>query len=273
VPNLEEYRAGLTGEEDEQDAAVQEETEETEELELEEETEEQETEEEEQENEEPELPAKEQSAFVKRLEREREKLRASMEAELKEQYEQQLNPMRTFFDQLGLDPANAMQIVEDNKRRAEMQRIAEQNGWDEDETNFHFNQQKQLDEIQSLRVDVAINELASNPMYAGIKDMKPAILTKIKQSGGALTASEAYWAVGGQARAEQMKREAEARATIKQKEQKRTVQSDAPSAVSTEKALPSDILKVAREMGISEKEAKRLLSVPDNLEAYRKMKK
>lgn len=227
------------------------------------------------------LPEGQKTAFQKALEREKRKMQAERERERAE-LEQRYNPYKTFFDQLGIeDPTQAMQAVREQQERQRLQQQAQQYayeyGWDEQQAEQYIQQQmaqqKQQEELQDLRVSVQINELASNKDYVGIKDMKPQIKALILESGGRLTAEQAYWAIGGRERAAQMKREAEQREIAKRAKGSRTVQKDTPgSPTGGAKPLPDDVVAAAREAGISQDEARRLMEMPNDLEGYRKWK-
>ena len=88
------------------------------------------------------------------------------------------------------------------------------------------------------------------------------------------TAKEAYWAIGGEARAQQLKREAEQRAIVKKAQPKRTVQSDSATGdAGTLPALPSELEAQRKQMGLSHQEALDLLgSDYANIDDYRKQK-
>src|SRR5690606_38168433 len=116
-------------------------------------------------------------------------------------------------------------------------RLAEENGWDEDQAQWYVNeqrakleQQKQQKELQELRVQMQINRLRDNPDYAGISAMEKDIISKIDRTNGALTVEEAFWALGGPKRAEQIRLEAQMREQVKRQKQPRTVLTDAPTS-------------------------------------------
>lgn len=222
-----------------------------------------------------ELPEEQKTAFQKALEREKRKL-AEREEQLKQEYEQQYNPYKAFFDQLGVDPATAQQAIERNRIQQQAEQLAYEQGWTEDQAQAYLQnqleQQRQAEELHDLRVSVQINELADKPEFAGIKQMKDQIKNFIKDSGGKLTAEQAYWAIGGPDRAKQLQREAQQREIAKRAKTKRTVQRDNPVSVPTEKPLSPEIKRAAAEAGISEKEARRLSEMPNDLESWRKWK-
>lgn len=222
----------------------------------------------------PELSEKEKTAFQKRLEREQAKIREKVETELKEQLEQQYGKHKAVIDLLGGDP----EAIEKRIREAEMTRqaqsLAKQNGWSEEQTKLYVEQLKQAQELKELRVQNQINRLKDHQDYAGIASMEKDIMSLIDKSGGSLTVEQAYWALGGPKRAEQVKLEAKMREAEKRKEQKRTVQPDSPTSAAGEKPLPADVLKDAERMGISAEEARRLMKgdPAQSLDEWRKRK-
>lgn len=222
-----------------------------------------------------ELPEAQKTAFQKALEREKRKL-AEREEQIKKELEQQYNPYKSFFDQLGIDPATAQQAIEQNKIRQQTEQLAYEQGWTDEQAQAYLQnqleQQRQAEELHDLRVTVQINDLADKPEFAGIKQMKDQIKQLIRESGGKLTADQAYWAIGGPDRAKQLQREAQQREIAKRAKAKRTVQTDNPASVPTEKPLPPDVKRAAQEAGISEREARRLMDMPNDLEGYRKWK-
>ncbi|KKO51148.1 hypothetical protein [Paenibacillus sp. DMB20] len=222
-----------------------------------------------------ELPEAQKTAFQKALEREKRKL-AEREEQLKKEYEEQYNPYKSFFDQLGVDPATAQQAIERNRIQQQVEQLAYEQGWTDDQAQAYLQnqleQQRQAEELHDLRVTVQISELADKPEFSGIKQMKDSIKQLIKDSGGKLTAEQAYWAIGGPDRAKQLQREAQQREIAKRAKAKRTVQADNPVTVPTEKPLSPDVKRAAVEAGISEKEARRLMDMPNDLESYRKWK-
>lgn len=261
-----------------QDAAVKEEVEETKEVEVEETTDTEETEEEDL----PEVPEEQKTAFAKRLEREQKKIREQAENELKEQYEAQYGKHKSIVDMLGGDPDQVEQMILDNQAQAvaqqQAQSLANQYGWDEQQTQQYAQQyaqqQKKDQELADLKVQVQINELKDNPDYAGIGNMKKEIQTMIGRSNNVLSVEQAYWALGGKNRAEQLKREAEQREIAKRSKSKRTVQSDSPTSGTGEKSLSPEDERMRQRMGLTLKEARELLKDgPKNLEEFRKSKK
>lgn len=222
-----------------------------------------------------ELPESQKTPFQKALEREKRKF-AEREEQLKQEYEQQYNPYKSFFDQLGIDPTTAQQAIERNRINQQAEQLAYEQGWTDEQAQAYLQnqmeQQRQSDELHDLRVTVQINDLSDKPEFAGIKQMKDQIKQLIKESGGRLTADQAYWAIGGPERAKQLQREAQQREIAKRAKAKRTVQADNPSVVPTEKPLPPEVKRAAAEAGISEREARRLMDMPNDLEGYRKWK-
>lgn len=289
--NLQEYReqkeTGMTAEDtqpDVQDAAVQEEVNPEVDVTVDVTDEQEETVEsdaledvadESSDEEDIELPDAQKTAFQKALEREKRKL-AEREEQLKQEYEQQYNPYKSFFDQLGIDPATAQQAIESNRIKQQAEQLAYEQGWTDEQAQAYLQnqmeQQRQAEELHDLRVTVQINDLADKPEFSGIKQMKDQIKQLIKDSGGHLNAEQAYWAIGGPERAKQLQREAQQREIAKRSKVTRTVQSDNPAVVPTEKPLPPEVKKAAQLAGISEKEARRLLEMPNDLEGYRKWK-
>lgn len=276
-----QQKTGIPADADVQDAAVQEE--EVEDLEVEEAEEEvidseaDAEEESEVQDEEPALPEAQKTAFQKALEREKRKMKEEQDT-MRSELEQQYNPYKAFFDQLGIqDPSIALKAIEDNRLRKQAEQLADDQGWTDDQALQYLRQRQEQhrlsEELQDLRVANQINELADNPDYAGIKGMKEQIKGKIASSGGALSAEEAYWALGGKERAAQLKRETAQREIAKRSTAKRTVQTDTSAVPSGEKPLPAEVRQAAKAAGISEKEARRLVDMPNDLEGYRKWKK
>lgn len=232
---------------------------------------------------EPELSPKEKTAFEKRMERERRKL----EEELNQQYEQKYSKHKSVIEKLGGDPDQIERHLENqrlqNEVQVQAQQLAYNNGWDEEQTQWYINdqmernrqQQQQNDlqkEIAQLRLESQINELRDNPDFAGIATMKNEIADKVNKSNGSLSVSEAYWALGGERRAKQMKREAEQRSSVQRRN--RVVAKDNATAASTEKAIPASVLADAKRMGISEAEYRELMAFDsNNINDYREKKK
>lgn len=213
------------------------------------------------EEEEPEqLTPKEQTAFQKRLERERAKLEEKLRKELEEAAEQKYSKHREAIEAIGGDPDKILSAAREAKMLQDAQVLANRNGWDEEQTRWYVEQQKQQQELKELRVQMSINKLKDNPEYAGIASMERDIVTKIDRTNGALTVEEAYWALGGHKRAEQIRLEAQQREIAKRNQPNRTVQKDSPSTQVGEKPLPASVLSEAKKMGISEAEARRLMN-------------
>lgn len=204
----------------------------------------------------PALSEKEQTAFEKRMERERAKLQEKMEADFKQKYARH----DEVITMLGGDPDAIEKRIRDNQLAAQAQQLADQNGWSEEDTQWYINQQKQDQELKELRVQMNINKLRDNPDYAGIGSMEKEILSKIDKTNGALTVEEAYWALGGKNRAEQIRLEAQVRESVKRQKQPRTVLTDNPTTTVGDKPLAPEIAREAERMGISASEARRLMS-------------
>lgn len=218
----------------------------------------------------PPLNEKEKTAFEKRMERERAKERERIQAE----YEEKYGRHRQIIDLLGGDPEAIEKRIRDNQIAQEAQRLAEANGWDEEQTSWYVEQQKQQRELKELRVQMQINRLKDNPDYAGIASLEKEIMSKIDKTGGALSVEEAYWALGGHKRAEQIRLEAQMRESEKRKKQPRTVITDAPITTTGEKPLPPEVAQEAQRMGISAAEARRLMSAEPagNIDEWRARK-
>lgn len=219
----------------------------------------------------PPLSEKEKTAFEKRMERERKKERERLEAE----YEQKYGRHKQVVELLGGDPDAIERRIRENQMQAEANRLAEQNGWTEEETTWYVNQRKQEQELKELRVQMQINKLRDNPDYAGIGSMEKEILSKIDKTNGALSVEEAYWALGGPKKAEQIRLEAQMRESVKRQKTPRTVITDSQVSTTTEKPLPADVVRDAERMGISTAEARRLMSKPtaSNIDEWRANRK
>jgi len=223
------------------------------------------------------IPQDQQTAFQKALEREKRKARETAEKKFKEQYETEystkLDPYQKFFDQLGIDPQTAMQAIEQNKIKQEAEQLAYQNGWDENQTQWYMQQQQQSKELHELRVSVQINDLSDTPDYPGIKGMKGQISEMIRQNPN-MNVSQAYWAVGGQSLAQQLKREAEQREIAKRSQTKRTVVSDSPITQTGPAPLTPEAITFMRQNNMSEAQVRQLMQddFPRDLQTFRKMK-
>lgn len=242
------------------DDQFEEEQEEVVEEELEESQDELETSEDEVEEEVEQLSPKEQTAFQKRLEREQKKIEEKLRTEMEEQFKQKYSKHDEVISSMGGDPEKILSAAKEAQVVREAQRLADQNGWSEADTNWYIEQQKQQQELKELRVQMQINKLRDNPDYAGIASMEKDILAKIDRSNGALNVEEAFWALGGNKRVEQVKLEAQQREIAKRAQQPRTVQRDSPNTSVGEKPLSPSVLAEAKKMGISEAEARRLMT-------------
>jgi hypothetical protein len=218
------------------------------------------TDEEHEEDDLPPLNEKEKSAFEKRMERERTKLQQKLEEELKQQYEQQYGKHKSVIDLLGGDVEAIEKRIREQKFVSDAQRLADQNGWDDEQTRWYIEDQRNKQELKELRVQMQINRLRDNPDYAGISSMEREIAEKIDKTNGALTVEEAYWALGGKNKADQIRLEAQVREAEKRKKQPRTVLTDSPTSGTAEKPLPPEVMREAERMGISASEARRLMN-------------
>ena len=235
------------------------------------------------------IPEEHKSAWAKRAERERRKGAEEAEARLKSEYESQLAKYKRFFDESGIDPEQALKVLEQNRLKtearhsveAEAQRLAYQYGWDEQQTEDYINQQSELmarqmqqeQEMRELRVAVAINDLADKPEYPGIKTMKSQIVDFIRKNPNT-SVEQAYWAVGGLSLAQQLKREAEQREIAKRAQTGRKVVTDAGQATDTKGTLPPEAVEFMKRTGLSEDQVRFMLGDgPKNLEEYRKMRR
>jgi hypothetical protein len=206
------------------------------------------------------LTPKEQTAFQKRLEREQKKLEEKLRSEMEEQYKQKYSKHDEVISSMGGDPDKILSAAKEAQLLRDAQKLADQNGWSEADTQWYVEDQKNKQELKELRVQMQINKLKDQPDYIGIDRMEKDIVAKIERSNGALTVEEAFWALGGNKRVEQVKLEAQQREVAKRAQQPRTVQKDAPSTSIGEKPLPASVLAEAKKMGISEAEARRLMS-------------
>lgn len=221
------------------------------------------------------LSPKEQTAFEKRLERERRKLQEQLEREMEERYSKH----KRVIEKLGGDPDKIEQEIQRRQIEADAQRMADMYGWDDLQTQSHvqqemgkIQQQSFQKELQELRITNEINDLQDRPDLAGIRSMKKDIVDLVSRSNGTLSVEQAYWALGGAKRASQVQREAEQRAAINRR-QGRVVASDAPSAASTEQVIPNSVLADAKRWGMSEKEVRELMNFDAaNINEYRQKK-
>lgn len=222
----------------------------------------------------PEIPEDQKNAFYKRVQRERKKAYEEAEAKLKQEFESQLNPYKAFFDSIGLDPQRAMEVLEQNRIQQEAVRLAEYNGWTEEQTQMYIRQQELERKQTEMQVSLRIYELADTPDYPGIKQMKGPITDFIRANPRA-TVEQAYWAIGGKNLAQQLKREAEQREIAKRSQNKRTVILDAPTDMKGPEPLPPEAIEFMRRTGMSEEEVRLLMKDegPKNLDEYRRMKR
>lgn len=219
-----------------------------------------------------ELPENQKTAFQKALEREKRKAREAAEEKLKQEFDTQMNPYKAFFDQLGVDPQEAMKHLEQQKIQQEAERLAYQNGWDEQQTQWYMQQQQQQKEMHQLRVTVQINDLADSSDYPGIKQMKVPITEFISRNPN-ITVQQAYYALGGQNLAQQLKREAEQREIAKRSQAKRTVITDSPSDMKGPAPMTPEAVQFMKRTGMSEDQVRMMMNDqgPKNLDEYRKM--
>lgn len=219
----------------------------------------------------PVLSEKEKTAFEKRRERDEKKLREKLEAE----YEEKYGKHKSVIDLLGGDVDVVEKRIRDNQMAQQAQTLAEQNGWDDEQTKWYIEQQKQQQELKELRTQMQINKLKDNPDYAGISSMEKDIMAKIDKTNGALTVEEAYWAMGGPKKAEQIRLEAQMRESEKRKKTPRTVLTDSQTSTTSEKPLPPEVVQQAERMGISAAEARRLMNSEPakNIDDYREKRK
>jgi hypothetical protein len=123
-----------------------------------------------------------------------------------------------------------------------------------------------------LRISNEINDLRDKPEFSGIKSMQKEIADLVSRSNGTLNVEQAYWALGGQQRAAQVKREVEQRAAFERRTG-RVVAKDAPSSASTEQAIPPSVLADAKRWGLTEKDIRELASFDaKNINEYRQKK-
>ena len=213
----------------------------------------------------PELPPEQKNAFQKRLEREQKKIRDIVEAESLAKYAKH----QKIIDSLGGDP----DVIEKAFQEQEWAKEAASQGYaNPEEFAWYIGQKKLQAELNELRAKTQINELKDNPNYSGIKESEKEIQAYMVSKS--VTAKEAYWAINGEARATQIKREAEQRAVAKKAQPKRTVQSDSATGdAGALPPLPAELEVQRRQMGISHQEALDLLgSDYANIDDYRKQK-
>jgi len=103
--------------------------------------------------------------------------------------------------------------------------------------------------------------------------MKGQISEMIRQNPN-MNVSQAYWAVGGQSLAQQLKREAEQREIAKRSQTKRTVVSDSPITNTGPAPLTPEAITFMRQNNMSEAQVRQLMQddFPKDLQTFRKMK-
>ena len=215
----------------------------------------------------PQLTEREQTAFEKRLEREKTKLQEKIRAETEETYKTKYAKHDQLIEQMGAkDVDTLLEYTREQRLVAETQRLATQHDWTEEEATGWYNEQKrkQQDEakdklIRTLTTQSDINKLRSKPEYAGIETMEKDILDTIDKTNGALTAEQAYWALGGSKRAEQIKLESSMRNQANRSKTPRTVLTDNQTSSTTERPLSPEIIKQMKEMDITPAEARALM--------------
>lgn len=234
---------------------------------------------------EPKLTEKEKTAFQKLMEREKRKLEEEKERirlEALEKAKKEANPYKEVVDLLGGDIEAIKATVERNKMLAEANNLANQYGWDEEQTQYYIQQkqaeqrQKSLErELQELRISNQVNDLRDNPNFPGIRDMRKEITELVSKSNGTLNVEQAYWALGGAKRADQMRLEIQQREAVRRQEARKTAQNDQGSTPTGEKPIPEDVRQQARAMGItSDREIRELMEFnAANLSDYRSKRK
>lgn len=227
---------------------------------------------------EPQLSEKEKTAFQKALEREKRKMEEEKER-IRQEAESKSNPYKEIVDLLGGDPDKIKATIQQNKIASDAQQLANAYGWDEYQTQAYIQQeqakvreQQTQRELQELRIVNEINKLSRMTEYSGIDTMEKEIVDKVIRSNGALSAKEAFFALGGEAFLKQRTRETEQR-MVAQRAQKRTVQSDSSATPSGEKPIPQNILEEGLRMGMNEKEIRDLMNFDaTNIKEYRQKK-
>lgn len=217
------------------------------------------------------IPKEQQSAWQKRAERERKKGAEEAEERLKAEYESQLNPYKAFFDQLGINPDEALRAVEQNRIKQEAEQLAYQNGWTDEQAQWYVEQQKMKSEQTEMKVSLKVYELSESADYPGIKQMKGPITEFIRNNPN-VAVEQAYWAVGGSSLAQQLKREAEQREIAKRSQTPRKVVTDQSAPMDEKAPLPPEAVAFMKSEGMSEAQVRALMSdAPKNLDEYRKM--
>lgn len=223
-----------------------------------------------------EIPEAQQTAFQKALEREKRKAREGAEKKFKEQFETEysakLNPYQKFFEQLNMTPEQAMEAMEQNRVQQEAQRLAEYNGWDDQQTQMYMRQQDLERKQTEMTVNLRVYELSDTADFPGIKQMKGAI-TEFIRANPRVPVEQAYWAVGGANLATQLKREAEQREIAKRTQTKRTVISDAPTDMKGPEPMTPEAVAFMKRTGLNETEFRKqyMSEAPKTLEDFRKM--
>jgi hypothetical protein len=133
---------------------------------------------------------------------------------------------------------------------------------------------KAREESLNIRLDLEEERLKNSPLYADLKEdqeVRQAVREYAKRNGVSL--EQAYWAVQGPKRVEQIKRETEQRvlADLKAKAAYGGVMGDSSEEIQKLGLTPEE-LSAARAMGMDPKEYAALKNV-DNIEAYRSLKK
>jgi len=213
----------------------------------------------------PELPPEQKTAFAKRLEREQKKLREQIQAEESAKFAKH----QRIIDSLGGDP----DAIEKAFQEQAWAKEAASQGYENPEDSALYVEQKRMQaELFDLRAKDQINDLRDNPLYSDIKRAEKEVKDYMLRTGS--TAKEAYWAIGGEARAQQLKREAEQRAVVKKAQPKRTVQTDSSTGDSgTLPPLDAENERLRKQMGMTHHEALELLSSDyTNIDDFRKKK-
>ena len=203
------------------------------------------------------LPEKQQTAFQKRLEREKRKL----EEEIRKQVEEQYTAHNTFFQTLGVDPQTAIQAMEQQAKRNEALRLQEAYGWDDNETSLYLRQRELEEAHTQLRIQNEILALQNNPQYEGLNTLRPQIETMVKRNPQ-MTVEQAYWAVGGPTLVEQTRLEAKAREAARRAKPKRKVVTETVTPANSGNDLTPEMIATMRMFGLTEKEVQALAKAP-----------
>jgi hypothetical protein len=191
----------------------------------------------------PELPEKQKTAFVKRMEAEDRKLRERLTAE----YEAKYGQYKQVFEKHNLTPEILDAAYTRSHETNMLQNLVYNQGFSEDQARMYMDNQRAIigQEIQKV-----------SAQYPGMESMTPQITNMIQQNPS-LNPVQAYFAVGGEALIEQRTREAAQRAIAQRTGSKRTVVSDFAEAPEVgPKGLMPEEARAAREMGISDKQAR-----------------